>query len=175
MPPNLEPMVVTSSPRFQVMNAVSVTAINMPGQWGRSFLRPMMIATVPSERATAAGEMVGSACHRTGIFANSGPGSGALSVRPRRSLIWLAKMITAMPAVKPTVTGKGMNLMKVPSLRKPTTARKMPDRKVARISPSMPCCATVAATSTMKAPAGPPIWKREPPSSETMKPPTAAV
>ena len=84
-------------------------------------------------------------------------------------------MMTAMPAVKPTVTGKGMNLMKVPSLRKPTAASRMPERKVARISPSMPCCATVAATSTMKAPAGPPIWKREPPSSETRKPPTAAV
>ena len=27
----------------------------------------------------------------------------------------------------------------------------------------------------MKAPAGPPIWKRLPPSSETMKPPTIAV
>ena len=27
----------------------------------------------------------------------------------------------------------------------------------------------------MKAPAGPPIWKRLPPSSDTMKPPTIAV
>jgi len=27
----------------------------------------------------------------------------------------------------------------------------------------------------MKAPAGPPIWKREPPSAETRKPPTMAV
>jgi hypothetical protein len=46
---------------------------------------------------------------------------------------------------------------------------------VARISPSTPCRATVAATSTMKAPAGPPIWKRLPPSSDTMKPPMIAV
>jgi hypothetical protein len=29
--------------------------------------------------------------------------------------------------------------------------------------------------STMKAPAGPPIWKRLPPSAETRKPPTIAV
>ena len=32
--------------------------------------------------------------------------------------------------------------------------------------------ATISATSTMKAPAGPPIWKRLPPSSEIRKPPT---
>ena len=35
------------------------------------------------------------------------------------------------------------------------SASRKPDMKVARISPSMPCWATVAATSTMKAPAGP--------------------
>ena len=33
----------------------------------------------------------------------------------------------------------------------------------------------MAATSTMKAPAGPPIWKRLPPSAETRKPPTMEV
>ena len=103
------------------------------------------------------------ASQRAGIFSSSSPGSCS-SVSPKSSLIWLAKMMTAIPAVKPTVTGKGMNLMKVPSLSIPAAASISPDRKVARISPSIPCCATVAATSTMKAPAGPPIWKRDPPS-----------
>src|SRR6478752_5866477 len=41
-------------------------------------------------------------------------------------------MITAIPAVKPTVTGKGMNLMKVPRRRKPMAASISPARKVAR-------------------------------------------
>ena len=41
--------------------------------------------------------------------------------------------------------------------------------------PSIPWRATVAATSTMKAPAGPPTWKRLPPSAEIRKPPTMAV
>ena len=59
--------------------------------------------------------------------------------------------------VNPTVTGKGMYLMKVPSRSKPIAAMMMPESNVARIRPSMPCCATVADTSTMKAPAGPPI------------------
>ena len=68
-----------------------------------------------------------------------------------------------------------MNLMKVPSLRKPNPASISPERNVARINPSMPCMVTVAATSTMKAPAGPPTWKRDPPKAETRKPPTMAV
>ena len=46
---------------------------------------------------------------------------------------------------------------------------------VASMSPSTPCRATVAATSTVNAAAGPPIWKRLPPSAEIRKPPMAAV
>ena len=134
-----------------------------------------MIRTVPAESAAAAALTVGSAAQSTGSLSSSGPGSGAGKVRPSSSFSWLAKMITAMPAVKPTVTGKGMNLMKVPSRSQPTAASISPDRKVARISPSIPCWATVAATSTMNAPAGPPIWNREPPRSDTRNPPTIAV
>ena len=40
-------------------------------------------------------------------FAASGPGS-FVSSSPSRSRSWLAKMMSAMPAVNPTVTGKGM-------------------------------------------------------------------
>ena len=46
---------------------------------------------------------------------------------------------------------------------------------VASSTPSMPCRATAEATNTMKAPAGPPTWKRLPPSAEMRKPPTIAV
>ena len=132
------------------------------------------MTTDASDTPAAAGAKLERASQRAGIFARSLPGSCA-RVSPRSSVSWLAKMITAMPAVKPTVTGKGMNLMKVPSRRSPAAASIRPDRKVARISPLIPCPATVAATSTMKAPAGPPIWKREPPNIETRKPPTMAV
>ena len=65
-----------------------------------------------------------------------------------------------------------MYLMKVPRRRNPIASSITPDMAVARITPSTPCCSTAAATSTMKAPAGPPIWKRLPPSAETRKPPT---
>ena len=39
----------------------------------------------------------------------------------------------------------------------------------------MPWRSTAAATSTMNAPAGPPIWNRLPPSAEIRKPPMMAV
>ena len=68
-----------------------------------------------------------------------------------------------------------MNFTNVPSPSSPAAASISPDIAVARISPSIPCAATVAATSTMNAPAGPPIWNRLPPSAETRKPPTIAV
>ena len=60
---------------------------------------------VASDSATVAGSTLGRAAHSAGSFSSSGPGSAPGKARPSSSLIWLAKMITAMPAVKPTVTG----------------------------------------------------------------------
>ena len=111
MPPKRVPMVATDKSNAAVMAAALATAISMPGQCGLMDLRPMMIAATPTESATAVGETDPSEAHNTGSFSSSGPGSALASVRPRSSLIWLAKMMTAMPAVKPTVTGKGMNLI----------------------------------------------------------------
>ena len=65
--------------------------------------------------------------------------------------------------------------MKVPSRRRPASARKTPAIMVASTTPSMPWRSTADATRTMKAPAGPPTWKRLPPSAEMRKPPTMAV
>ena len=58
--------------------------------------------------ASAAGLSVGSAWPSAASFGNSGPGSAADSFKPPRSLSWLAKIVTAMPQVKPTVTACGM-------------------------------------------------------------------
>ena len=65
--------------------------------------------------------------------------------------------------------------MKVPSRSRPAAIRNSPAIAVASTMPSMPWRSTVEATSTMKAPAGPPTWKRLPPSDEIRKPPTMAV
>ena len=65
--------------------------------------------------------------------------------------------------------------MYVPSRRYPAHSMMMPAISVAVSSPPTPYVATVPATSTMKAPAGPPTWCRLPPSAETRKPPKMAA
>src|ERR1700722_15268454 len=61
-----------------------------------------------------------------------------------------------MPQVNPTVTACGMKRMSEPSRERPTRVIITPDSMTVSSSPSRPNSATVAATSTMNAPAGPP-------------------
>ena len=83
--------------------------------------------------------------------------------------------MSAIPLVKPIVTGYGMNLIAPPSRNSPKATRMKPAMSVATTRPSTPCCATIPETITTNAPVGPPIWTREPPSSEMRKPATIAV
>ena len=77
---------------------------------------------------------------------------------------------TAIPLVKPTTTGRGMNWTAAPMPVTPSTTSRTPAIMVHMKSPSTPCSATMAATTTTKAPVGPPIWQRDPPSAEIRKP-----
>ncbi|MCB1987416.1 MAG: arsenite efflux transporter metallochaperone ArsD [Burkholderiaceae bacterium] len=58
-----------------------------------------------ADLARWAGLAVPAAAPSASSLAISGPGSLPASVSPNRSCNWLARMITPMPAVKPTVTG----------------------------------------------------------------------
>ncbi len=95
--------------------------------------------------------------------------------RPSRSLIWLLKMLTAMPAVNPVMTGCGMYLTRVPRRSSPARTSIAPAIRVATIMPSYPWFAMTLNTTGMKAAVGPPICTREPPSSEIRKPAMIAV
>jgi hypothetical protein len=64
-----------------------------------------MTAIDRNATAAAARLVVGSASASATTLGRMEPGSFAGKVRPSSSLSWLARMITAMPAVKPTVTG----------------------------------------------------------------------
>jgi hypothetical protein len=90
-------------------------------------------------------------------------------------LTWVEKITTAMPAVKPQVTGKGMNLITPPIRARPSPTRAAPAIMVATISPSSPCWLTMPATMITKAPVGPPICTREPPIAEMIRPAMMAV
>ncbi|MCY1457367.1 hypothetical protein D9M68_1005330 [compost metagenome] len=84
-------------------------------------------------------------------------------------------MITPIPAVKPTITGSGMNFMMAPRRVMPRSNRMAPAIMVAICRPSTPCLAVTPARMTMKAPVGPAICRRLPPSKVTSRPPMMAV
>src|ERR1700722_11198011 len=98
-------MVSTGSLSATVASAANATTINMAGQRGRQKRKPANSAMLAMERLSAGGESVASFDHRKGIFSRSGPGSPPLKDKPSSGLISLEKIVTAMPAVKPTVTG----------------------------------------------------------------------
>ena len=95
--------------------------------------------------------------------------------KPSKSFTWVQKMVTAMPEVKPVVTGNGMNLMRDPILNTPKRMRKSPASSVHITNPLKPKLATTPAIITTKAPVGPPIWNLLPPSSDIINPATTAV
>ena len=97
------------------------------------------------------------------------------SFSPRKSLICVEAMSSAMPFVKPRTTGRGMNFTAWPRPVSARNSRMTPAIIVTISRPERPCLAMMPATMTTKAPVGPPIWMREPPSSDTRKPPTIAV
>ena len=105
MPPKRVPIVSTGRPSSQPTTEASADGDQKPGQCGRQR------RSGDDDRDREQRDR-----HRRGVdgrqaprqrlqLRDHGPGSLPASVRPSRSLIWLAKMMTAMPAVKPTVTG----------------------------------------------------------------------
>lgn len=84
-------------------------------------------------------------------------------------------MTTAMPAVKPVVTGWGMNSMRLPRRSRPSAMRIRPAMRPVISSPPRPSWAWMGASSTMKAAVGPTTCSREPPKTAEMKPATMAV
>src|SRR3984885_15651440 len=83
-------------------------------------------------------------------------------------------MMTAMPFVKPTTTGRGMNLTAVPKPVAPNINRSTPAIMVHINNPPMPYLATIPNTTTTNAPVGPPICVEDPPKAEITKPATIA-
>jgi hypothetical protein len=89
-------------------------------------------------------------------------------------LNWVLAITSAMPLVKPMITGRGMYLTALPAPVRPMITSITPAIIVHMNSPSTPYSAMIPATTTTNAPVGPPIWNREPPSAEMMKPVTIA-
>ena len=71
--------------------------------------------------------------------------------------ICVLAMTSALPLVNPTTTGLGMKRTAVPKPKRPATMRMTPAIIVHMKRPSTPYRATIAATTTTKAPVRPPI------------------
>ncbi len=95
---------------------------------------------------------------------------GTSIVRPRKSFSCVLAITSAMPLVKPMMTGRGMYLTAVPVPVRPMITSITPAIIVHMNRPSTPYSAMMPATTTTNAPVGPPIWKRDPPSAEIRKP-----
>jgi hypothetical protein len=93
---------------------------------------------------------------------------------PKKSLIWVLAIITAIPLVKPMTTGRGMNFTAVPSPVAPRITSMTPAISVHMNRPSRPYLATMPKTTTTKAPVGPPICVVDPPKAEIRNPATIA-
>jgi hypothetical protein len=105
MPPKRLPIVSTGNPTSQTTREARPTVIRKAGQCGLKRRTVRMAAIASTETARAAAFTVGSAAASAWSFGTIGPGSPLGKVRPSSSLSWLAKMITAIPDVNPTVTG----------------------------------------------------------------------
>ncbi len=95
---------------------------------------------------------------------------GTAISRPRKSRSWVLAITTAMPLVKPMITGRGMYFTAEPVPVSPMMTSITPAINVHMNRPSTPYCAMMPDTTTTNAPVGPPIWKREPPRAEIRNP-----
>ena len=71
-------------------------------------------------------------------FGSKTAGLAPGKLRPKSSLIWLTKIMMAIPTVKPMVTGCGTYLMWQPRRKAPKAKIKIPAMSVAGSKPSTP-------------------------------------
>lgn len=173
IPPNRVPMVSAPMP-VSITKAVPPTRARIvPGTRGSRRRSTRMSASAAMPSAAAEGVKVPRWEPSISIRGTNAAGTAPI-LRPRKSLICVLAMRTAMPFVNPTTTGRGRYLTAVPMPVAPRTTSSTPAIIVHMNSPLTPCSATMPATTTTNAPVGPPIWNFEPPSAEMMKPVTMA-
>ena len=155
--------------------AVPTTNTTMaPGIFGANFLKRISVSSATPASAVAAGLMVPIARPIAAPRPRKSPGTLSIC-NPRKSFTWVLAMRRAIPLVKPTTTGRGMNLTADPSPVAPRATSITPAIRVQTNRPLTPNFATMPATTTTKAPVGPLICACEPPRAEAMKPATIAV
>jgi hypothetical protein len=130
MPPNLLPMVATGRWNSATVTVASSSAMNGDGssllsRLGHSRISaseaPDTASVMPSNSAKRALSVVTMAKKPAGICATG---------RPKKSLSWVRKISTAIPLVKPVISGIGKNLITCPSRITPISTSITPAMKV---------------------------------------------
>jgi len=83
--------------------------------------------------------------------------------------------MTAMPSVKPSMTGHGMNDTARPSRSTPATSTMTPAMRLTSATAPSPWLATIGASTTTMAPVGPDTCTFDPPKTAATTPATIAV
>jgi len=173
IPPKREPIVSTGSPKTATAPVAAISATIEPGSRRTTCGTTSTTINDAAPRA-AATQLIPCRCAPSAAIRPKNS-LGVATARPRKSLIWVEAMSSAMPLVNPSTTGRGMNFTDWPRPVSARNTRMTPAIMVTISRPERPCCAMMPATMTTKAPVGPPIWMREPPSADTRNPPTIAV
>ena len=133
--PNREPMVSTGRSASATIADVTATAAISPGNFGATRRKTTISTMVPRPIRAEAAENVGRAAHSTSILLRNSAGTSA-TLSPKRSFSWLVAMITAMPIVKPFMTGSGTRRMRFPARKYPAISKIRPAMNVAMTRPS---------------------------------------
>ena len=174
-----EPMVATENEGTYLCK-IAVPSVSTPiassgaGIFLMTFGSSRSSASVSAATAASESDAPCRASHSAATFStyDSGIfGTGSANA----SLIWSVAITVAMPAVKPVVTGCGMNWMRRPSRANPIATRNTPAISPEISRPERPCFVTIGARMTMKAAVGPVTWYFDPPRTATIEPATMAV
>ena len=135
--PGRAPIRATSSPASWATRVATMMPMIEPGSWGWIFGAPSMMAATISTRTMGqnmpARVAVPSAWTAETAAFVLGPGSV-----PKAAGTCCRKMMTAMPSVKPSITGQGMKLTARPSFSTPATSTMRPAIKVTTASEEKP-------------------------------------
>ena len=133
--PNLSPIVSAFKPNKK-QAAVEITiATTWDGIFVDIFLIINIMITVPAPIA-ADDILIVERFENILIHLSINSGDVSLYVKPKKSFIWDEKITTPMPAVKPVVTGYGINLINEPTRAIPKHINIIPAIIVAIIRPS---------------------------------------
>ena len=167
-------MVSTGSASHVAATVTTTIAMIDPGTHGRtrgaSTMMTATTATIARGTRAAAQLVAAMVCTAATSELVLGP-AGA----PSADGTCCKKMMTAMPSVKPSITGHGITATARPSRSTAAMSTMTPAMIVTSATTPAPCAATMGPSTTTIAPVGPDTWMFEPPNTAATSPATIAV